>query len=269
MCSSVSARRPRTARRPELSQHFLRSSALAASLVQHSTIAASDIVVEVGPGRGLLTFALAARCRRVVAVEVDGALAARLARLTRSENVEVVHDDFLGWPYPTQAYKVFANPPYGRTAAILRRVTESEASPDEAYLIVQREAAERFAGRPHAQETLQSLLLKPWWHAEIVRHLRRTDFEPVPNVDSVVLWLARRGRPLVSDSDAWGYRAFVVRMLRSGAPTARDALRRDLTRRQTLRLARDLGFEASAKPTELSFDQWLGVYRFVALEGSA
>ena len=63
--------------------------------------------------------------------------------------------------------------------------------------MIQREAAERFAGSPCSRETLSSLLLKPWWQIEIVRRFCRTDFDPPPSVDAVALWLARRTRLLV------------------------------------------------------------------------
>lgn len=256
--------RSRGPRRAELSQHFIRSASLAADLVAQSSIGPNDLVVEIGPGRGILTRALAARCRQVLAVELDAELARELAARTGERNVLVIAGDFLLTPLPPPPYKVMANIPFARTAGIVRRLTEAANPPEDAYLIVQREAAERFAGGPYAPEGVPSLLLKPWWHVEIVQRLRRTDFDPPPRVDSVVLRLMRRPRPLVEEAERALYSSF-VRGAFGRARTIRGSLRRELTAEQMRRLGRDLRFDRGAPPSALSFDQWLGLYRFTRL----
>jgi hypothetical protein len=119
-----------------------------------------------------------------------------------------------------------------------------------------------FCGAPYAGEALQSLLIKPWWQAEIVRRLQRTDFAPPPKVTPVMLWLARRTRPLVSDSQADLYRRFVASAFGQGGATVRQCLRRIFTSRQLGRLARELRFDGGAPPSALTFDQWLGLFRY-------
>ena len=223
--------------------------------------------MEIGPGRGVLTAELALRCRQLIAVELDERLCQELrVRFGGDEHVSIVQADFLRFSPPrSTAYKVVGNIPYNRTAAIVRRLADGSPPPEDAYLVVQREAAERFAGRPFAPETLASLLLKPRWQVEIVRRLRRTDFEPPPRVDSVVLWLARRTRPLVEQSAASGYQAFVEACFGRSGQTVGRCLRSAFTRHQIRRLSRDLGFDPSAPPSGLSFDQWLGLFRFRTL----
>ena len=264
----MSGERQRPRRRRELSQHFLRSGALAADLVARTSISSDDLVVEIGPGRGALTAALTARCRELVAVEIDARLCEELrARFRGAAHVAIVCGDFLRHPLPRSPYKVFGSIPFARTAEIVERVTHASTAPDDAYLIVQREAAERFAGGPYAPETLRSLSLKPYWHVEIVRRLRRTDFDPPPVVDSVVLWLARRPRPLVDPTHQREYRRFIAEAFGRHGRTIDRCLRLEFTRRQIGRLSRDLRFETSWPPSRLSFDQWLGLFRFSALKG--
>ena len=199
-------------------------------------------------------------------MELDGELARVLrAEFSGNPNVEVVQQDFLRFELPHTPYKVFGSIPFARTADIVRRLVNDAAPPDEAYLIVQREAAERFAGTPYAPETLASLLLKPWWHTEIVRRLRRTDFDPPPSVDSVVLWLLRRDRPLVTGSEHARYTDFVTASFGRRGDSVARCVRGVFTRPQIARLARDLRFDPRAAPSALSFDQWLGLYRFGGL----
>ena len=116
----------------------------------------------------MLTRALAERCGRLVAVEIDEGLFVELRAAFRDDpHVVLVHDDFLRHQLPDGPYKVFASVPCNRTAAIIRRLADAPVPPDDAYCIVQREAAERFCGTPHASETRSSLLLKPWFQVEI------------------------------------------------------------------------------------------------------
>ena len=264
----MSGRQRRARRRNELSQHFLRSRSLAARLVDQSTISARDLVVEIGPGRGILTHELAKRSGRLVAVELDRRLVTGL-RETYADNdhVDVVLGDFLQFPLPTCSYKVFGNVPYSATAAIVRHLTDAATPPVDAYCIVQREAAERFAGGiPFAPETAASLLLKPWWQIEICHRLRRSDFSPPPSVESVMLWLARRTRPLVQESHAQIYKKFISESFGRRGNTVRQCLKGIFTGPQVARLAHNLRFNSNARPSELAFDQWLGLFRFLTLK---
>jgi 23S rRNA (adenine-N6)-dimethyltransferase len=254
----------RTRRRAELQQHFLKRSATAALLVASTSIARNDLVVEIGPGRGALTRALAGRCGRLIAVEIDADLCSGL-RAEFGAAVEVVAADFLDWELPRSPYKVIGNLPYARSTEIVRRLTRAALAPEDAWLVVQREAARRFVGSPYGRETLLSLQAKPWWHCEIVRALRRTDFDPPPSVESALLWLMRRARPLVPRRRESLYFELTTGAFAAGTPVAR-ALSRWLSRLQILRLARDLHFDPGAPPSLLRFEQWLAVFRFVALE---
>ena len=262
----MSGQRHRARRRADLSQHFLRSRALAARLVAQSSVSPKDLVVEIGPGYGVLTRELANRCRRLIAVEIDERLIAALhTTFQTAPHVELVHRDFLRFDLPDAPYKVFASIPYSRTAAIVRRLLDVVVPPEDAYVVVQLEAAERFAGGPYAPETLWSLRLNPWWQVEIASRMRPADFDPPPRVDSALLWFAGRLRPLVGDSQRSLYHRFIGASFGRRGVTIRQCLRGVFTGRQIHRLARDLRFDLSAPPSGLAFDQWLGLFRYFAL----
>lgn len=221
-------------------------------------------MVEIGAGRGILTAELASRCREVLAVEVDPALCAALRRRFGKEpRVAVMCGDFLRFRLPTaEPYRVFGNIPFSLSSAIVRHLTDAGHGPDDAHLLMQREAGLRFAGGPFGPETLASLLLKPRWQVEIVRDLRPEDFDPRPRVHSAMVWLARRPRPLVERSQLRAYRSFVTACFGRSGRTVGRCLRVFFTRHQIRRLARALNFDPSFPPSALSFDQWLGLFRF-------
>src|ERR671910_3885286 len=149
------------------SQNFLRSPRLVDRLLDCSGITGDDLVIEVGPGRGVITERLAARCRQVLAVEQDRFLVEELrVQFAHAPNVALFAGDFLTFPLPLTTYKVFANIPFNITAAIVGKLTSGTSPPVDTYLAVQREAASRFLGSP--QETLVAVLLKPWFEPTVV-----------------------------------------------------------------------------------------------------
>ena len=178
-------------RRPELSQHFLRNADVARALVRRMAFEPGDLVVDAGAGDGALTEALADIGCNVIAVEKDERLYRLLARrFADRPNVACRHADILTFPLPVTPYHVVSNVPYAITAALMRRLLHAARPPDSAALIVQREAAEKFAGTP--RETLFSLLRKPSYEIAIACIVPRRDFVPPPRVQSALLLLHRR-----------------------------------------------------------------------------
>ena len=279
-----------------LAQNFLRSSRLVRRLVGMSSIALCDTVCEIGAGTGIITAELARAAGRVIAIERDARLVRRLReRFGGRANVEIVEKDFLDYFFaqarmkhvvepsltvglltprsehvvepsrtvglltPRSEYKIFANIPYNMTAAIVRKILHVHPLPIEAYLIMQKEAARKFSGCP--RETLFSILAKPFFEFRILYELRRTDFCPAPNVDSVLLSINRRPAPLVQMTEERPYREFVEYGFSRWKPNLKLAYKHVFSYKQWKRLAHDLSFPLNARPTELSFAQWLGLYR--------
>lgn len=246
------------------SQNFLRSPKLVASLIEKSSINPDDLVYEIGPGKGIITEQLAQRCKRVIAVEKDPELASQLGqKFAQNHKIEIHHGDFLDYQLPQERYKVFSNIPFIITADIIRKLTEAKTPPKDSYLIIQKEAAEKFMGIPYApKENLASLLIKPWFELSVVHHFRRTDFIPEPSVDTVLLRLQRREEPLVENRNAQLYRDFIVYGFSQWKPTLGEALEAIFTHRQFARLAKDFSFKKTATSTELNFNQWLGLFKY-------
>jgi ribosomal RNA small subunit methyltransferase A len=250
-----------------LAQNFLRSPKLVQRLVRMSQIGLSDTVYEIGPGEGIITAALASVAGRVIAIEKDAELVRRLReRFRLVENVEIVHKDFLDYSTPAE-YKIFANIPYNSTARILRKILHDRSRLTEAYLVMQKEAANKFSGSP--RETLFSIRAKPFFDFQILSQLKRTDFWPAPNVDSVVLSIKRRTSPLIKAHDVALYREFVQYGFGRWRPNLRLAFKNVFTYKQWKRLARELDFPLNATPTELTLEQWLGLYRSFRIRENA
>jgi len=249
-------------KRIRLAQNFFRDSRLAAAMVAGSSVGPADVVYEIGPGEGIITRELASRAGRVVAIEKDPVLAARLcARFRSAGNVRIRCGDFLRHRVREPRYRVVANVPFNVTARVVRRVLFEANPPVEAHLVVQKEAAERFSGVPAATEV--SVLAGPWFVLETTHRFLRSDFVPAPAVDVVLLHILRRERPLVAREHAGTYRRFVRLGFRAWKPCLEAAYRRVFTHEQWKRLSRDLSIPARATPTELDLGQWLGLFDFL------
>jgi 23S rRNA (adenine-N6)-dimethyltransferase len=244
-------------------QNFLRDPRMVERLLTASSIGADDVVYEIGPGAGILTGGLARQAPRVVAIELDAALAETLRRRYASNpRIEIHAGDFLEYALPRQSYKVFASIPFAYTHEIVTRLTTTARPPEDAYLIMQREAAEKFCGVP--REYLYAVLLKPWFMLEITHHFRRSDFTPAPSVEVVMLRIQKRGPPLVAADERQLFRDFAVYGFTARRPTFERILRGILSHRQHREALRLCHIEPDATPSTIAFSQWLQLFHYFA-----
>ncbi|MEZ4859856.1 MAG: 23S ribosomal RNA methyltransferase Erm [Caldilineaceae bacterium] len=242
-----------------LGQNFFKSRRLVRGLIAATSINPMDTVYEIGPGEGIITRELAAVAQQVVAIEKDPQLVVTLRRrLQDLDNVTIVEEDFLLHHVRARNYTIFGNIPFNRSAAIMRKLFYTINPPQRAYLVLQSEAARKFAGLPH--ETQFSLLIKPWFELQIMRKLARTDFHPAPKVNSVFLAVNRRKQPLIAAHETRAYRHFVKYGFRQWQWSLRLSYKAIFTYQQWKRLACDLGFPLEATPTQLSLAQWVGLF---------
>jgi 16S rRNA (adenine1518-N6/adenine1519-N6)-dimethyltransferase len=182
-------------------QNFLTDPFVLDAILAAADLGKDEQVVEVGPGLGVLTRALAERARRVVAVEIDRGMVAALAELLADcPNVEVVEGDALTLdpgPLVGEApYKVVANLPYYITSRLLRHFFEAARRPTRLVVMVQREVAERVVA-PAGELSLLAVSVQYYGQPSIVGHIPASAFFPVPKVDSAILRVDVRDRPAV------------------------------------------------------------------------
>jgi 23S rRNA (adenine-N6)-dimethyltransferase len=262
--SSVFGRRGFAHDEQPLSQHFLHSARFVRQLVAEMRLPPGTLTLDIGAGGGIITQALADAGCRVVAIERDPRLYRSLReRFVGRTNVECHFGDALAYRLPREPYAVVSNVPFAITAALVRRLLDAPNPPRDAWLILQREAAMKFAGVP--SETLFSLLYQPRFSFEIVRALEQTDYRLAPRVETVLFHVKQRRQPLVTRRDAGPWGDFVrACFFRSGAPDIHTAMRPFFTRRQLVALASEHGFDPRSRTSTLTFGQWLAMFRFHA-----
>jgi len=245
----------------KLGQNFLKDKTIAERIVKAADLKPSDFVIEIGPGKGILTEKLAERAERVIAVEIDRKLVDYLRRkFINKKNIEIINNNILKINLlelqnlfsviPAQAgiqnvntkpnnsipaspagrldsrspigaedklrgndmerksdiedkylrYKVVANLPYYITSPVIRMFLESEYSPREMILMVQKEVAERIVAPPGKMSIL-SVSVQYYARPEILFYVDKKSFNPVPQVDSAVIKVASRKYQVSSGED--------------------------------------------------------------------
>jgi len=244
------------------SQNEIINKQLIQELVNQSGIEKGNLVYDIGAGTGNITAALLKKGAGVIAIEKDERLYLKLRRrFSAEDNLEIHNADFLDMDLPpARNYKIFANIPFFHTAEIIKKLLFNKAPPEDCYLVVQKEAAEKYAGTP--ADTLVSLLIKPVFWVDILYHFKRKDFFPPPAVDIVLLQFEWRRCPLVPESQYNLYRDFVINCREGTSRKVKQALKDYFTFSQIKRIFRLLRIDYHARPAELSFRQYLGLFQF-------
>ena len=174
-------------RNHRLSQHFLKSPRLALMLIGHSNLKKRDLVLDIGAGSGVMTSALSKRVRTVFAIEPDPVAAEKLRQnVAHLENVKVLEEDFLEMELPSEPYKVFANPPFHLSSAILHKLIESDNPPDAIYLILQKQLALKLLNTDRHYTSQLGYALTAKYQTKIRYPLKPFDFTPPPAVPTVL-----------------------------------------------------------------------------------
>lgn len=181
--------------RQRLGQNFLIDTGVAEEIVAGADLSSRDTVVEIGPGRGILTRLILPRVRRLIAVELDEALAERLAReLGGNAGLELVRADFLNLAASSlpEEYKIIANLPYCAATAILESFLPRQQW-TTAVIMIQKEVAQRITAGTNSRD-YGSFSLICQYYAEVwtLMDVGPNAFKPAPKVDSSVLGLRNK-----------------------------------------------------------------------------
>lgn len=213
-------RSPTRGRTRALGQHFLRDRSVADRIVELVAPSARDLIVEIGPGRGALTETLVARGGRLLALEIDAALAEILReRFAASGRVEIRQADARQFDYaglragaldPDGRVLVVGNLPYSVGKPILAALVESGPAIDEMALMLQREVAERVAAEPGSKTYgALSVLTQVAALVRLAFTVPPGAFSPPPQVESAVLHLEPYRQPPVPVADSARFAAVV------------------------------------------------------------
>jgi 16S rRNA (adenine1518-N6/adenine1519-N6)-dimethyltransferase len=254
--------------RKSLGQHFLSDSRTVGRILDAADLSPDDLVVEIGPGRGVLTRRLVDRVKRVVAIELDGELAATLSsRLGFPANLTCIEADARDVDLaeliaPETVYKVVANLPYYAANPIVRRLLESQPKPDVLVVMVQQEVAKNMVAQPGDMRIL-SVATQFYAKAKMVCSVPPKYFRPSPKVTSAVVRLDVLSEPaseVASEEDFF-------QVVRAGFAAPRKQIRNSLSQGLDIHpsvageILERASIDATRRPQTLDIPEWASIYR--------
>ncbi len=264
--------------RKSLGQHFLIDETVLECILSAAELNPGDIVVEVGPGLGILTEGLAKQGAQVIAVELDRKLVTLLKRrLTAFPDVKIINADILrvtprqilesksAVSALFQGYKVIANLPYYITSPLLRHFFEALPQPSEMIVMVQKEVGEAMVAKP-GNMSLLSVKTQFYSKPTIVSYVPPSSFYPPPKVDSVILRLDVYSQPPLEIPNPASFFDVVMHGFSSPRKQLRNSLAHslDMPPSQVTLLLEQTGIEGERRAETLSLEEWRELWKVFA-----
>ena len=268
-----------------LGQNFLVNRGILDKVLGAAQLDKNDIVIEIGPGTGILTKKLSDQAGRVIAVEKDSRLIEGLKEKFKNTNVEVVEDDILNFN-PTKykildtGYKILGNIPYYITSHLLKTIFDPAGSkntadrhsekgrasngarkwptPELIVLMVQKEVAQRIMAKPPHMNLL-ALSVQFFAESKIISYVSRGSFRPIPKVDSAIIRLTPKRESRIKNHEL-GERFF--RLTRTAFAGKRKQLKNTLGKE----ILEKAGIRPESRPEELSLEDWLKMSMYHKME---
>ncbi len=238
----------------ELGQNFLTDKKAINEIIKAADIQGDDLVVEVGSGKGALTYPLAKRAKKVVAIEIDKDLIPKLQeRVKKLKNIQIINADFLALKSnqyaPVSNFKIIGSIPYQITSPLIHKLLKEVPRPKSITIIVQKEVAEKItATAPKA--TYLSNFVANFGKAKIIKTIDPQAFHPQPKVGSALLHIILHPQPHISDSR---FEPF----LHHGFSQPRKMLNKQFPSE----ILQKLKINPQRRPQTLKFKEWVNLYK--------
>jgi 16S rRNA (adenine1518-N6/adenine1519-N6)-dimethyltransferase len=188
-----------------LGQHFLIDSNIVKKITHSADVGPEDEIVEIGPGKGILTRQLLTCSKKVYAIEIDRQLVSYLRReLSQFNNLDIIQGDILKTDFnllPSR-FKVVANIPYQISSPLLGLLIQERKRISSMTLMVQKEVAMRLVARPGTKDySPLSVFVQFYAEAALAFHIKKSSFAPPPKVDSTVITITPLGAPRMNNLD--------------------------------------------------------------------
>lgn len=254
-------------KRQRLGQHFLAHPQLAEKIVRLAQIDNADIVLEIGPGRGILTEPLMARCRKLIIVEYDKKLAADLRKkFPISTGVDIYPEDILKFDlnehlarYRPPKLKVVSNLPYSISTETIFRLIEHSHLFSELWLMVQKEVADRLQAEPGGKDYgILTILTQLYSETRSVLKVPPGAFTPPPKVESSVVSMQLSEEPKIALTDT----DLFEKLVRQAFNQRRKMIRNSLKGMEEA--MESVGIDLQARPETVTLQQYAKLANFIS-----
>jgi len=247
------------------SQNFLIDETVLPKIIEAANLSSHDTVIEIGPGKGILTEKLCQTAGRVIGIEIDQTLMPGLLILqNKYPQLEVYNADFntFNWSelVKGQSYKIVANIPYHITGMIIRQIFRPGIElPTQVVLMVQEAVAQKIIPKEKDHSVLSNLV-RLFGQPRYVAKVDKTAFSPAPRVDSAIISIANIQTPKIDNFDKF------FRLIKIGFASRRKTLLNNLSagfkidKKTTENILKQAGIEPQRRAQTLSPGEWERLY---------
>jgi len=255
-----------SSRKKNLGQNFLADKHIQQKIIQACDLKSEDVVVEIGPGQGVLTRLIAPHVKRLICVETDrdliGPLRMSFPNVLIGNPVEIIHADFLKWDmsHLPDGIKVIGNIPYYISTPIIEKLIEDRTKLSAAFLTVQLEFGGRLTAKAGGKD-YGSLSCFVQYYADIkmLFKIKNTCFKPVPKVDSCFLRLMMRSQPEELASDEEFLFELIQKAFQQRRKTIVNSLKGLVGKEKLEESLERLGINPNARPENLTLSNYVGL----------
>jgi 16S rRNA (adenine1518-N6/adenine1519-N6)-dimethyltransferase len=255
-------------RRKSLGQHFLHDKGVLQRIIQVIDPQPEEIIIEIGAGKGALTFYLTKTEAKIIAIEKDKTLVPHLTKHS-FPNLTVLENDALkvkfGELLQGRAGKIVGNLPYAISTPLMFKVLEEKECVSSCVFLLQQEVAQRICARPGTKKYAPlSILFQNDFEAQLHFRVRAASFSPPPRVESELLSLRKRVEPLSKIPHQEGFSKFLKRAFQSRRKKLLNNLKTmdiPLSRIKVAYL--ECGIEENWRPEQVSLSRFVALYAYL------
>jgi len=262
-----------------LGQHFLKNDSAIKKIIAALDIQPGETIIEIGPGKGALTFPLAEECSqkkcRLITIEKDQKLFSILKEKFKEDlNIFIVEGDVLKeltkiieeFKNENLKFKIIGNIPYYITGKLLRTISELKNKPSVSVLMVQKEVAERICAIPPRMNLLAAAT-QYWAGPEIILRLKAKEFDPPPEVDSAVIQLITNGQRQTTQKEGENYYKLIHVIFKQPRKTLANNLKDGLniSRPEIEKILNSLSLPLNSRPQDISIEHIVDIAGLTSL----
>lgn len=245
-------------------QNYINNKKLVLKLINFVNFGQASFVFEIGPGKGIITEQLLLQTSsKVTVIEADSELCIFLKdkfRAVAQNKLEIVFGNVLKYNFPRKPFIVVSNIPFNITADIVRKLTEEKSMLQEAYLIVQKEAATKLIGPPHAHSPLFSHILNLRYEIKLLLNISKKNYSPKPKYNTALISIKKRERQTLNDNQTKQFKDFLVYLFERKRESIRKALKLVTSNIQAKIILKKFGIDESRDIKNIYFFEWINIF---------
>ena len=252
-----------------LGQNFLHSPSVVKKIISTAKISSADTVLEIGPGKGVLTKPLLEQANKIIAVEKDNYLYRKLEDTffseIKSDKLSLINEDNLKFNITVfvkkTPYKIVANIPYNITGLILRLFLSHKTQPTSITLMVQKEVAERIVARD-GKESILSISVKTYGTPRYIEKVPARYFSPKPKVDSAIIHIDNISKKHFENAEA---EVVFFSIVKTGFMHKRKTLVSNLSllfeKKSVIQIFENLNIKKDIRAEKIPIETWFSLYK--------